>query len=68
VELIRLTDSYYSNLIEGHSTQPVEIEQAMCKDYAEDPAKRNLQLESLAHAHMEIPTIADNEKGLQFML
>jgi Fic family protein len=49
VELLRLINSYYSNLIEGHSTHPVDIEQAMHQDYASDPAKRDLQLESLAH-------------------
>ena len=53
VELVRLINSYYSNLIEGHSTHPVEIERAMRKDYAADPAKRNLQLESLAHIHCQ---------------
>lgn len=49
VELLRLINSYYSNLIEGHSTHPVDIERAMHQDYASDPAKRDLQLESLAH-------------------
>jgi hypothetical protein len=49
IELLRLINSYYSNLIEGHSTHPVDIEQAMRKDYASDPVKRDLQLESLAH-------------------
>lgn len=49
VELLRLINSYYSNLIEGHSTHPVDIERAMKHDYADDPAKRDLQLESLAH-------------------
>ncbi len=49
VELLRLINSYYSNLIEGHSTNPVEIERAMRRDYSTDPARRNLQMESLAH-------------------
>jgi len=50
IELLRLINSYYSNLIEGHSTHPVDIERAMRKDYDEnDPAKRDLQMESLAH-------------------
>ncbi len=49
VELLRLINSYYSNLIEGHSTNPVDIERAMRHDYAADPAKRDLQQESLAH-------------------
>lgn len=49
VELVRIINSYYSNLIEGNSTHPVEIERAMRADYSQDPARRNLQLESLAH-------------------
>ena len=49
VELLRLINSYYSNLIEGHSTHPVDIERAMRQDYSSDPAKRDLQKESLAH-------------------
>jgi len=49
VELLRLINSYYSNLIEGHSTHPFDIERAMRQDYAADPARRDLQLESLAH-------------------
>jgi len=53
VELLRLINSYYSNLIEGHSTHPVDIERAMRHDYAADPAKRDLQLESLAHINCQ---------------
>jgi Fic family protein len=49
IELLRLINSYYSNLIEGHSTHPVDIERAMRHDYAADPARRDLQMESLAH-------------------
>jgi Fic family protein len=53
IELLRLINSYYSNLIEGHSTHPVDIERAMRQDYAADPAKRDLQLESLAHINCQ---------------
>lgn len=53
IELIRLINSYYSNLIEGRNTHPAEIERAMRSDYSKDPAKRNLQLESLAHIHCQ---------------
>jgi len=48
-DLLRLINSYYSNLIEGNSTHPVDIERAMQNDYDTDTAKRNLQMESLAH-------------------
>ena len=47
--LVRATDCYYSNLIEGHNTHPVDIERALKKDYSTDPEKRNLQLEAEAH-------------------
>ncbi len=49
IELLRIINSYYSNLIEGHSTHPVDIERAMRNDYSTDPAKRDLQTESLIH-------------------
>lgn len=40
---------YYSNLIEGHNTHPVDIEKAMQDDYSADMKKRDLQLEAKAH-------------------
>jgi len=49
VDLLRIINSYYSNLIEGHSTHPVDIERAMHRHYSADPAKRDLQIESLIH-------------------
>ena len=48
-ELLRLINSYYSNLIEGHNTHPYDIVRAMQKEYDSEPAKRNLQMESVAH-------------------
>jgi Fic family protein len=53
VDLLRLINSYYSNLIEGHSTHPVDIERAMRQDYSKDPARRDLQKESLAHINCQ---------------
>lgn len=47
--LIRSMNCYYSNLIEGHNTHPIDIEKALKNDYSEDPQKRNLQLEAKAH-------------------
>ena len=46
-------NSYYSNLIEGNRTLPQEIRAAQRGEYAADPAKRSLQLESLAHIHVQ---------------
>jgi Fic family protein len=53
IDLLRLINSYNSNLIEGNNTEPAEIEKAMKRDYSQDPAKRNLQMESLAHIHVQ---------------
>lgn len=53
VDLLRLINSYYSNLIEGHSTHPVDIERAMRQDYSKDPARRDLQQESIAHINCQ---------------
>ena len=48
-DLVRSMNCYYSNLIEGHDTHPVDIERALKKDYSADPKKRILQLEAAAH-------------------
>jgi Fic family protein len=47
--LVRSMNCYYSNLIEGHDTHPVDIERALKKDYSVDPRKRILQREAEAH-------------------
>ena len=47
--LVRAMNCYYSNLIEGHDTHPVEIERALNGDYSADSERRNLQLEAAAH-------------------
>jgi Fic family protein len=48
-DLVRAMNCYYSNLIEGHDTHPVDIERALKKDYSNDPRKRDLQFEAAAH-------------------
>jgi Fic family protein len=48
-DLVRAMNCYYSNLIEGHDTHPVDIERALRNDYSEDAKKRDLQLEARAH-------------------
>ena len=60
-ELLRIINSYYSNLIEGHNTHPYDIVRAMQREYDSEPAKRNLQLESVAHITVQ----RDMEKKLQ---
>ena len=47
--LVRAMNCYYSNLIEGHDTHPVDIERALKDDYSADKLKRDLQLEARAH-------------------
>jgi Fic family protein len=51
--LARSMNCYYSNLIEGHDTHPVDIERALRNDYSTDPEKRNLQLEAQAHVAVQ---------------
>lgn len=51
--LVRLTNCYYSNLIEGHNTHPIDIERALKDDYSADPRKRNLQIEAKAHIKVQ---------------
>ena len=47
--LVRSMNCYYSNLIEGHDTHPIDIESALKGDYSNDAKKRDLQLEARAH-------------------
>src|SRR5687767_15997318 len=50
-DLLRLTNSYYSNLIEGNNTRPLDIERALAADL--DEGRRNLQLEAAAHVRVQ---------------
>ena len=52
-DLVRAMNCYYSNLIEGHETHPVDIERALKNDYSKDPRKRDLQLEAKAHVTVQ---------------
>ena len=52
-DLVRAMNCYYSNLIEGHDTHPVDIERALRNDYSADLTKRNLQLEANAHVTVQ---------------
>ena len=47
--LVRAMNCYYSNLIEGHDTHPIDIERALQGDYSKDTKKRDLQREAMAH-------------------
>ena len=56
-DLVRSMNCYYSNLIEGHQTYPVDIDRALANDYAQEPERRNLQKE--ARAHIEVQRLID---------
>ncbi|MGA2373605.1 MAG: Fic family protein [Candidatus Korobacteraceae bacterium] len=51
--LVRAMNCYYSNLIEGHDTHPIDIERALKNDYSTDTHKRDLQLEAKAHIKVQ---------------
>lgn len=51
--LVRSMNCYYSNLIEGHHTHPIDIDRALAGDYSTEPKKRNLQLEARAHIDVQ---------------
>ena len=48
-DFVRSMNCYYSNLIEGHNTHPIDIERALAEDLSADARQRNLQLEAKAH-------------------
>jgi Fic family protein len=52
--LVRSMNCYYSNLIEGHNTHPIEIERALKGEYSNDTKKRNLQVEAKAHIAVQL--------------
>jgi len=49
---LRPMNSYYSNLIEGHDTHPIDIEKALNEDYSIISKNRLLQLEAKAHINL----------------
>ena len=51
--LVRAMNCYYSNLIEGHNTHPVDIEKALKKDYSKNVRRRDLQMEAAAHIEVQ---------------
>lgn len=52
-ELLWSMNCYYSNLIEGHNTRPIDIDRALRRDYSSDSTVRHLQLESVAHIEVQ---------------
>jgi Fic family protein len=62
-DLVRTMNCYYSNIIEGHATHPVDIERALKGNYSSDAEKRNLQLEAKAHITVQQWIDAGGLKG-----
>jgi Fic family protein len=52
-DLVRIMNTYYSNLIEGHNTRPRDIVRALAGKFARDESRRNLQLEAAAHVRVQ---------------
>ena len=52
-QYMSVINSYYSNLIEGNAPRPDEIRAAQREEYSDDSAKRDLQMESLAHIALQ---------------
>ncbi len=52
-QYMAVINAYYSNLIEGKRTLPHEIRAAQRGEFSEDPARRDLQLESVAHIKVQ---------------
>jgi Fic family protein len=52
-DLVRIMNSYYSNLIEGHITRPRDIKRALEGKLAKEKQRRNLQLEAAAHVRVQ---------------
>jgi Fic family protein len=52
-DLVRIMNTYYSNLIEGHDTRPRDIERALVGEFDQDNERRNLQVEAAAHVRVQ---------------
>jgi Fic family protein len=52
-DLVRIMNTYYSNLIEGHDTRPRDIERALAGKFDRDEGRRNLQMEAAAHVRVQ---------------
>lgn len=52
-ELVRVMNTYYSNLIEGHHTRPRDIQRALEGEFDQDETRRNYQIEAAAHVRVQ---------------
>jgi Fic family protein len=52
-DLVRIMNTYYSNLIEGHDTRSRDIERALAGQLDRNEGRRNLQMEAAAHVRVQ---------------
>jgi Fic family protein len=52
-DLVRIMNTYYSNLIEGHHTRPRDIQRALAGQFDKDEKRRNFQIEAAAHVRVQ---------------
>jgi len=52
-DLVRVMNTYYSNLIEGHHTRPRDIQRALAGHFDNDQKRRHLQIEAAAHVRVQ---------------
>jgi Fic family protein len=52
-DAVRIMNTYYSNLIEGHNTRRRDIERALSGDLDQNEERRNLQIEAAAHVRVQ---------------
>src|SRR6266851_5410989 len=52
-DLVRIMNTYYSNLIEGHNTRPRDIVRALAGELDQDQDRRSLQMEAAAHVRVQ---------------
>jgi Fic family protein len=60
---LRPMNSYYSNLIEGHDTHPIDIDKALNNNYSKNKDKRDLQREASAHINVHKTISEDSANG-----
>lgn len=61
--LVRIMNTYYSNLIEGHDTRPRDIERALAGEFDPEEGRRNLQIEAAAHVRVQAEVDRLGEEG-----
>jgi Fic family protein len=62
-DLVRVMNTYYSNLIEGHDTRPRDIERALAGELDRDEGRRNLQLDAAAHVRVTSTAAGTSPSG-----